>query len=81
MSELGTEHNGQLKSIVERIENIEETICEHRVEQKEIYSEAKSGGYDVQTLRTLIRLRKLSLEDAAEREALLNTYKHALGMG
>lgn len=80
MSELGTEHNGQLKSIVERIENIEETIGEHRIEQKEVYSEAKSNGYDVKTLRTLIRLRKLSAEDVSAQEALLETYKHALGM-
>lgn len=80
MSELGTEHNGQLRSIVERIENIEGMIIEHRGEQKEIFIEAKGNGYDVKALRTILRLRRQSPDDAAAQEAILERYKQALGM-
>ena len=73
-------HNGQLRSIVERIENVAEQIKELQEDQREIYVEAKSGGFDVKALRTIIRLRKQSPEDRAEREAILETYMHALGM-
>ena len=78
MSEVG--HNGQLKSIVERIENIEGEIKERREDQKEVYAEAKSGGWDVKVLRKIIQLRKMSEHDRAEQDAILDTYKQALGM-
>ena len=82
MSEPSTGHNvnGQLKSIVERIENLEEQIWGLRSDQKDIFTEAKSGGVDVKALRTVIRLRKQSPEDRAQQEAILETYMHALNM-
>ena len=82
MSEPQAGHNvnGQLKSIVERIENLEEQIGGLRSDQKDIFTEAKSGGVDVKALRTVIRLRKQSPEDRAQQEAILETYMHALGM-
>ena len=78
MSELG--HNGQLRSIVERIENVNEQIKELTDDRGDIFSEAKSGGWDVKALRTIIRLRKMSADDVAAQEAVLETYKQALGM-
>ena len=78
MSEPG--HNGQLQSIVERIEREEEAKHEIGEGIKEIYLEAKSGGFDVKALRTIIRLRKQSPDDRAAQEAILDTYKLALGM-
>jgi len=80
MSEPGHNVNGQLKAIVERIENLEEQIGGLRSDQKDIFTEAKSGGVDVKALRTVIRLRKQSPEDRAQQEAILETYMHALGM-
>jgi uncharacterized protein (UPF0335 family) len=77
-----TGHNSkeQLKSLVERIENIETEIQERRSDQRDIYTEAKSNGFDVKALRTIIRLRKQDPNDRAEMEALLETYMQALGM-
>lgn len=77
---MSNEHNGQLKAIVERIETVEQAVTELNEDKKEIYLEAKSGGYDCKALRTIIRMRKESAEDRAEREAILETYMHALGM-
>lgn len=78
MSEPG--HNGQLKSIVERIENIEASIKEQQDDRKDVYAEAKSNGFDVKALRAIIRMRKEDANDRAEREAILETYMNALGM-
>ncbi len=78
MSEPG--HNGQLQSIVERIESIDAEIKERRDDQKEIYSEAKSNGYDVKVLRKVIALRKQDPAARAEQAAIMETYIHALGM-
>ncbi len=72
--------NSQLKAIVERIEHVEVEIKDLQTGKSEIYQEAKSAGLDVKALRTIIRLRKQSPEDRAEREAILETYMHALGM-
>jgi uncharacterized protein (UPF0335 family) len=79
MSEPQAGHNGQLKSIVERIENLDTEIKERRDDQKEIYSEAKSNGWDVKILRKVIAIRKQDPAARAEQEALLETYMHALG--
>jgi len=72
--------NGQLKAIVERIENIETEMKERGDDRKDVYLEAKGNGFDVKVLRTIIRLRKESPDDRALREAVLETYMHALGM-
>jgi uncharacterized protein (UPF0335 family) len=78
MSEAG--HNGQLQSIVERIENLDGEIKDLRDDQKEVYSEAKSNGYDVKVLRKVVALRKQDPAVRAEQQAVMETYLHALGM-
>lgn len=72
-------HN-QIRSIVERVENLDEQIKGLSDDKNDIFKEAKGNGFDVKALRTIIRLRKLSPEDRAEQEAILDTYMHALGM-
>lgn len=72
--------NSQLKSIVERIEHIDGEIKDLRDGQKEIFTEAKSNGWDVKVLRKVIALRRMAADDRAEQNALLETYLHALGM-
>jgi uncharacterized protein (UPF0335 family) len=92
MMEVGIGHNSenaepstrlaadQLRSIIERIENLDGQISELRSDQKDIYAEAKGNGYDVKALRTIVRMRKQDANERAEQEAILETYQHALGM-
>jgi len=70
----------QLRSIVERIERLEEEKKTIADDIKDIYGEAKSNGYDVKVLRKLIAIRKQDQNDRLEQEAILDTYLHALGM-
>lgn len=70
----------QLKSIVERIERLEEEKKQIADDVKDVYAEAKGNGYDVKALRTIIRLRKQDANERAEAETILETYMHALGM-
>jgi len=72
--------NMRLKSFIERIERVTEERDALSGDIRDIYSEAKSVGYDVGTMRKVIRLRAMDAADRAEREALLETYLHALGM-
>ena len=71
---------GQLKSIVERIERLEEEKKEIADQVKEVYAEAKANGFDTKTLRKVVGLRKKNLEERQEEEAMLDLYLHALGM-
>jgi uncharacterized protein (UPF0335 family) len=80
MNEPTVGDNSQLKAIVERIEHVEGEIKDLQTDKGEIYQEAKSHGYCLKTLRTIIRLRRMDANDRAERDAILETYMHALGM-
>jgi len=80
MTEQGHNSNAQLKSIVERIENVGEQIKELQGDQRDIYAEAKGNGYCPKTLRKIISLRKKDPSARAEEAALLETYLAALDM-
>jgi uncharacterized protein (UPF0335 family) len=75
----GSNSDGQLKSIVERIERLEEEKKTISDDIRDVYVEAKGAGYDVKVLRAVIRLRKQDPNDINEYEALLETYLNALG--
>lgn len=81
MTEIG--HNSiakdQLKSIIERVERLEEDKAAISSDIKDVYSEAKGNGYDVKALRAIVRYRKEDAQDRAEREAIFETYLNALG--
>jgi uncharacterized protein (UPF0335 family) len=68
----------QLRTIVERIEHIEEEIKALNEDKKEIYAEAKGNGFDVKILREVIRVRKQDKKERDEQESLLDVYLHAL---
>ena len=70
----------QLRLFIERIERLEEEKKGIADDIKDVYGEAKSTGYDVKTMRAIVRLRKLESHVRQEAEALLETYKAALGL-
>jgi uncharacterized protein (UPF0335 family) len=70
----------QLKSIIERIERMEEEKKVISDDIKDIYAESKGNGYDVKALRTIVRMRKQDPNERAEQETILDTYLAALGM-
>lgn len=82
MIEIG--HNSiakdQLKSIIERVERLEEDKRAISDDIKDVYSEAKGNGFDAKALRRIVALRKQDPDKRAEQDAILDTYMHALGM-
>jgi uncharacterized protein (UPF0335 family) len=70
----------QLKTIVERIERLEEEKAALASDIRDVYAEAKSNGFDVKALRSIIRIRKKNDQERIEEETVLATYMHALGM-
>ena len=70
----------RLRSIIKRIEKLEEDKAAVGEDLKEVYAEAKGTGYDVKTIRIIVRLRKVELEKRRESEELLELYKAAIGM-
>ena len=70
----------RLRSLIERIERLEEERKALGVDVRDIYQEAKSAGFDVKVIRRLIAIRKRDPADVEEQDALLDTYKHAIGM-
>ena len=69
----------QLKSIVERIERLEEEKKTIADDIKEVYAEAKGNGYDVKVLRKVIAIRKRDRNERLEEEAILDLYLQAVG--
>ena len=70
----------RLRSIIERVERLEEERKALGSDIKDIYSEAKSAGFDVKVIRQLIRIRKQEPAEVEEQETLLDVYRRALGM-
>lgn len=69
----------RLRSFIERVERLEEDKAAVMNDIKEVYGEAKGEGYDVKTLRKVVRLRKLDRAERQEQEAMLELYLAALG--
>ena len=80
MSKVGGIAGDQLKSIVERIERLEEEKAGLASDIRDVFAEAKGNGFDVKVLRQIIRLRKVDNAERDEQEALLDLYMKALGM-
>ena len=70
----------QLRLFIERIERLEEEKKGIADDIKDVYAEAKSTGFDVKTMRAIVKLRKMEKHHRDEAEALLDTYKAALGL-
>jgi uncharacterized protein (UPF0335 family) len=78
--EVGGIAGDRLRSIIERIERLEEEKKALSSDIKDVYSEAKSAGFDVKIIRQLVSLRKQEPADVEEAETLLDLYRRALGM-
>jgi uncharacterized protein (UPF0335 family) len=74
---LSAEH---LKQFIERLERLEEEKKNIAEDIKEVFAEAKGTGFDVKTIRQVLRIRKIEANEREEQEFLLDTYCRALGM-
>jgi len=70
---------GQLKSIIERIERLELEKAEVAEQIKEVFAEAKGNGFDVKILRKVVRIRKQDRAKRMEEDAILDLYLAAIG--
>ena len=71
----------RLRLLIERIERLEEEKKGISDDVKDVYAEAKAVGYDTKIMRMIVRLRKMRPDDRAEQDAILDTYRAALGLG
>lgn len=79
MSEVAVSDD-QLRLFIERVERLEEERKGVTDDIRDVYSEAKSQGYDTKIMKQVVRLRKMSADDRQEMEAILDLYKSALGL-
>jgi uncharacterized protein (UPF0335 family) len=70
----------QLRLFIERIERLEEEKKGMQDDIKDVYLEAKSQGFDPKTMKSVVRLRKMEKDARDEMDALLETYRNALGL-
>ena len=76
----GTVAADQLRLFIERIERLEEEKKSMADDVRDVYAEAKSNGYDTKTMRKIVALRKMETHTRQEADALLDTYRNALGL-
>lgn len=80
MAQKGGAAGERLRQFIEKIERLEEERKALGGDIREVYAEAKGAGFEPKIMRQVIKLRKLDKAALQEQEALLATYKHALGM-
>ena len=71
----------ELRLLIERIERLEEEKKGIADDIRDVYSEAKANGYDPKIMRMVVRLRKMETHTRQEQDAILDTYRSALGLG
>lgn len=75
-----TATDDRLRLLIERIERLAEEKKGISDDIKDVYSEAKATGYDTKAMKEVVKLRKKSRDDRMQEEAILETYKSALGL-
>ena len=80
MAEVGGIASDRLRSLIERIEKLEEDKKEIATDIREVFAEAKSAGFDVKIMRAILKLRKMDAADRDEQETLIEVYRKALDM-
>lgn len=76
----GTVAADQLRLFIERIERLEEERKAIGDDVKDVYAEAKANGYDPKIMRMVVRLRRMETHTRQEQDAILDTYRQALGL-
>ena len=77
-AEVGGIAADRLRSLIERVEHLEEEQKEINADIRDIFAEAKSAGFDVKAMRAVIKLRKMNVADRDEQEALVEIYRKVL---
>ena len=77
-AEVGGVAADRLRSLIERIERLEEEKRGIQGDIRDIFAEAKSAGFDVKAMRTILKLRKMNAADRDEQEVVVETYRKAL---
>lgn len=80
MTDIGHNSKDQLRSIVERVERLEEEKAGIASDIKDVFAEAKGNGFDVKALKAILKRRKQDRDKLAEHEAIVESYMAALGM-
>ena len=80
MAEVGGIATERLRSLIERIEKLEEDKKEIATDIREVFAEAKDAGFDVKIMRAILKLRKMDAAARDEQELLIDTYRKALDM-
>jgi len=80
MTDIQRVTEAELRSIVERLEQLAAEKKDISAQEKELFAEAKGRGYDAKPLREVLRLRKMDPEARAEFEAIVDLYRNAIGM-
>ena len=70
----------QLTQFIERIERLEEEKRALMADIKDVYAEAKATGFEPKIMRQVVRLRSMDRDLLNEQDALLDTYRDALGL-
>ena len=80
MTEVGGIAADRLRSLIERIERLEEEKKALSGDIRDVFAEAKSAGFDVKIMRAILKLRKMNAADRDEQEFLLDTFRKALDL-
>ena len=70
----------QLKSVIARVERLEEEKAGIAADIRDVFAEAKGNGFDVKAIRTILKMRKMDASEREEQENILDVYLNALGM-
>lgn len=79
-TDIGRVAADRLRSFIERIERLSEEIKALNTDKAEVFSEAKSAGFDTKIMKQIVKLRAMDQADRQEQEALLDLYKAAVGL-
>lgn len=80
MTTASTVAAAQLRSVIDRIERLEEEKAALAADIRDVLAEARGNGFDVPAIRQVLKLRKMDASERDEQEAVLDTYLRALGM-